>query len=75
MLMAEWHVPPDHIAENWSDELFSLMVKKLTDRRERERKAIEKPEKEGRNLISSEELIEQMGSSVEVIKGDDKGIP
>ena len=68
MLMAEWHVPPDHIAENWSDELFSLMVKKLTERRERERKAIEGPEKEG--LISSDELIKRMGSSVEVIKGN-----
>ena len=67
MLMAEWHVPPDHIAENWSDELFSLMVKKLTERRERERKAIEGTE----GLISSDELIKRMGSSVEVIE---KGI-
>ena len=68
MLMAEWHVPPDHIAENWSDELFALMVKKFAKRREREREAIETPEKKGRTFVSSEELIERMGNNVEVIE-------
>ena len=72
MLMAEWHVPPDHIAENWSDELFALMVAKLADRRERERKAIERPEQKEQNFVSSAELIERMGNNVEVI--NNKGI-
>jgi hypothetical protein len=69
--MAEWHVPPDHIAECWSDELFALMVHHFAKRRERERKAIEAPGKEqGRTTVSSSELIERMGKDVEVIGKD-----
>ena len=34
--MAEWHITPDYIVNNWTDELFSLMVEKLAERKERE---------------------------------------
>ena len=32
MALAEWHVPPDHIVNNWSEELFALMMKKRNER-------------------------------------------
>lgn len=38
--MAEWHVPPDYIVNNWTDELLDLMIEKLTERKQRERQAI-----------------------------------
>ena len=65
-------MPPDHIAECWSDELFALMVHHFAKRRERERKAIEAPgrKEQGRTFVSSEELIERMGNNVEVIGKD-----
>ena len=30
--MCDWHVTPDYIVNNWSEELFSLMVKKRNER-------------------------------------------
>ena len=34
--MAEWHVTPDYIASNWTEELLELMVSKLVERKQRE---------------------------------------
>jgi len=34
--MAEWHVTPDYIVNNWTDELLDLMQEKLNERKERE---------------------------------------
>ncbi len=34
--MSEWHLPPDYIVNNWTDELLDLMVEKLIERKERE---------------------------------------
>ena len=34
--MVEWHLPPDYIVNNWTDELLDLMVQKLVERKERE---------------------------------------
>lgn len=34
--MTEWHVTPDYIVNNWTDELFDLMTEKLKERRDRE---------------------------------------
>jgi len=31
--MAEWHVTPDYIVNNWTDELLDLMVEKLAERK------------------------------------------
>ena len=65
-------MPPDHIAECWSDELFALMVHHFAKRRERERKALEAPgrKEQDRTVVSSSELIERMGKDVEVIGKD-----
>ena len=38
--MAEWHITPDYIVNNWTDELFNLMTEKLSERKERERRAM-----------------------------------
>ena len=31
--MSEWHLSPDYIVTHWTDELFNLMVEKLTERK------------------------------------------
>jgi len=38
--MAEWHLSPDYIVNNWTDELLDLMVEKLVERKQREAQAI-----------------------------------
>lgn len=34
--MSEWHITPDYIVNNWTDELFELMAEKFVERRRRE---------------------------------------
>ena len=34
--MAEWHVTPEYIHDNWTDELFTLMTSKLAERKSKE---------------------------------------
>jgi len=34
--MVEWHVTPDYIVSNWTDELLDLMVDKLNKRKAKE---------------------------------------
>ena len=31
-MLAEWHLSPNYIVDNWTDELLALMTEKLTDR-------------------------------------------
>ncbi len=38
--MAEWHVTPDYIVNNWTDELLNLMTEKLEERKKRENDAV-----------------------------------
>lgn len=40
--MVEWHVTPDYIENNWTDELFNLMMEKLVERKQRHLKEISK---------------------------------
>ncbi len=51
--MTEWHVTPDYIVNNWTDELFDLMVEKLVERKDRETSATKSPEKP----VESEEMF------------------
>ena len=37
ILLAEWHITQDYIIAHWTDEEFTLMVEKLSERKERER--------------------------------------
>ena len=35
-MMSEWHLSPDYIVRNWTDELLNLMCEKLMERKQRE---------------------------------------
>jgi len=64
--MSEWHITPDYIVDNWTDELLNLMVGKLSERKEREKKAIEgKPD----NKVSVETLAAKSRGLIEVKHG------
>jgi len=34
-MLSEWHLPPDYIVNNWTDELLNLMINKLVERKQR----------------------------------------
>lgn len=55
--MTEGYPPPDYIANNWSEELFNLMVEKLGERLE--------PKSGGDNrVVSDDALLKEMGIKV-----------
>jgi hypothetical protein len=61
-LLAEWHLPPDYILNNWTDEMLTLMIEKLVERKQREAAAIE-----GRspgNLVSDDQFFKEVGIRV-----------
>jgi len=60
--MSEWHLPPDYIVTHWTDELFTLMVEKLTERK----KPIKTPDK----TVSAEMLAAQSRGMIEVKHGN-----
>ena len=55
-MMTEWHVTPDYIINNWTDELFNLMVDKLVERKERENRDLG-----GKRKVSENELFSKAG--------------
>lgn len=66
--MVEWHVTPDYIINNWTDELFDLMVEKLVERKERESNAIKKNQTPKGNFVSPETLAARSRGMIEVVK-------
>ena len=58
--MTEWHLPPDYIVTHWTDELFDLMLEKLTERKKG------KPPTD--NTVSVETLAAQSRGMIEVVK-------
>ena len=73
--MAEWHVTPDYVTANWTDELLHLMLEKLMERKGRESGAIEevkgryKPKVDDQE-VSDKMLFAMMGDNVKVVKKD-----
>lgn len=73
-MMTEWHVTPDYIVANWTDELLNLMVDKLNERRRREIRATKEVNdsrgtgKTGFEKVSSEELFSQASNLIKVVK-------
>ena len=63
--MAEWHVTPDYIVNNWTDELFNLMVDKYVERRQQETQAT--PET-GEQKVSDKMLFAQASNLIKVVK-------
>ncbi len=61
--MAEWHITPEYIFDNWTDEMLGLMCRKLCDRKEREAKAWK-----GEGKVSEDELFSKMRGMVKVVK-------
>jgi len=61
--MVEWHITPDYISNNWTDELFTLMCEKLTERKKRELDAMQS-KKPGDKVVSDKELLAKMGIKV-----------
>ncbi len=63
--MTEWHVTPDYIVSNWTDELFGLMVDKLVERKAKELKATQP---QGKQYDSFESLVARSGNLIKVVK-------
>lgn len=65
-LLSEWHITPDYIVNNWTDELLDLMLNKLVERKRKEVNVIK-----GRsNAVSAETLASRSHGMVEVKHGD-----
>jgi len=60
--MSEWHLSPDYIVTHWTDELFDLMVEKLTERKNL------KPPRD--NTVPVETLAAQAHGLIEVKYGN-----
>ncbi len=67
--MSEWHITPDYIINNWTDELFNLMVEKLVERKGREVDAI-KSRSSGETRVPDKALFQKASNMIEVKRGD-----
>jgi len=69
--MSEWHITPDYIVNNWTDELFDLMLEKLAERKQREVKATRpasSPSSVGGGKVSDSILFAQAKNLIKVVK-------
>lgn len=68
-MMSEWHLTPEYIINNWTDELFDLMVEKLIERKLRRAKpdgdTVQAP---GTHIVSIEMLAKIAGKNIKVVK-------
>ncbi len=62
--MAEWHITPEYIINNWTDEKLTLMIEKLAERKKRELG------KSSDNTVSAEALAAGSHGMIEVKHGD-----
>ena len=63
--MAEWHITPDYIVNNWTDELFDLMIEKLVERKEREKQP---PPPKSTGVVSNNEFFSRARNLIKVVK-------
>jgi len=63
-LLAEWHITPNYIVSNWTEELLELMVTKLVERKQHEADAIS-----GTTSTNIESLETISGGKIKVVKG------
>ena len=66
--MAEWHLPPDYIVNNWTDELLDLMVEKLVERKERETHPPTPTGDSGGHKVSDSVLFAHAGNFIKVVR-------
>ena len=60
-MLLEWHVTPDYIVNNWTEELLELMVGKLAERRNKGATS---------NIVSADMLAAQSHGAIEVDHGN-----
>ena len=68
--MAEWHLSPDYIVSNWTDELLNLMTEKLIERKNRETRAL-RPASQGSSegaKVSDSMLFFQARNLIKVVR-------
>lgn len=75
-MAVEWHLPPDYIVKNWTDELLALMCEKLADRKKRELDTIEKYRSKSNRVgnaqeVSKEELFARAKNVIKVVHNAD----
>lgn len=68
MLMSEWHVTPDYIANNWSEELLDLMIEKLGKRYERMNEKHPPKKVDQDHWVSDDALFAELGRKIKVEK-------
>ncbi len=66
--MAEWHVTPDYIVNNWTDEEFNLYVEKLVERKERELRAMQRGDEP--TQVSEDAFLSAASNLIEVKHGN-----
>ena len=69
--MSEWHVTPDYIVNNWTDELLNLMVEKMVERKKQALEARGSPLKPTDSVVSDKTLFAQLGKKIKVVKSGD----
>ena len=66
--MVEWHITPDYIVNNWTDELLDLMVGKLVERKDRESNAMKNNQTPKGQSVSVETLAARSRGMIKVEK-------
>jgi len=56
----EWHLTPEYVLNNWTDELLDLMIQKMVERKEREMKQFNEKDK----TVSDEQLFGMLGNKI-----------
>jgi hypothetical protein len=67
--LAEWHLTPEYILANWTDEELDLMVEKLVERKEREADAMSGRHPSAR-VVSDEQFFREAGITRKVNRGN-----
>lgn len=66
LLMSEWHVTPDYVVNNWTDELLDLMIEKLVERRQCAPKAM-RPGDSGGHKVPDSVLFARAKNLIKVV--------
>jgi len=61
-LLSEWHITPEYIINNWTEELLNLMLEKLVERKKQK----PRPDK----TVSAETLAAHSRGMIEVKHGN-----
>lgn len=72
-MLAEWHLTPEWVLDNWTREELALMAEKLAERKHREIAAIKGGSKGEAVKVSDKDLFALVGSKIKVIKEVKRG--